>query len=75
MDHGLTTITATPVTCYFPDPGSAAVVLPMVNPAVPAHTWAAPHDLWSDWLAEIRAAGARGDFLAVLTIWVVAADV
>ena len=29
-------VTATPVTCLFDDPASAAVVLPMVNPTVPA---------------------------------------
>ncbi|MEV6342492.1 methyltransferase domain-containing protein [Actinoplanes sp. NPDC051851] len=72
---GLTGLTATPVTCLFGSPDSAAVVLPMVNPRVPEETWATPPGLRDEWLGRVEAAGARGDFLAVLTIWVVAANV
>jgi SAM-dependent methyltransferase len=68
---GLTGLTATPVTCLFVTPESAAVVLPMVNPRVPEDAWRTPAGLRDEWLAHVEAAGARGDFLAVLTIWVV----
>ncbi|GAA2696040.1 MULTISPECIES: methyltransferase domain-containing protein [Actinoplanes] len=72
---GLSDLTATPVTCLFGNPDSAAVVLPMVNPRVPEDTWRTPPGLRDEWLAHVEAAGARGDFLAVLTIWVVAGTV
>jgi SAM-dependent methyltransferase len=72
---GLTEVTAVPVTCVFGTPESAAVVLPMVNPAVPAESWSASSEVRSDWLAAVEAAGRRGDFLAVLTIWAVAGTV
>jgi SAM-dependent methyltransferase len=67
---GLDGVTATPVTCLFPDPGSAAVVLPFVNPAVPPALGMIPDAIRDQWFAEIASAGDRGDFLAVLTIWV-----
>ncbi len=68
---GLHEVTATPVTCLFGDPASAAVVLPMVNPMVPAEAWMTPPGVREEWFASVQAAGSRGDFLAVLTIWVV----
>ncbi|GAA1580457.1 methyltransferase domain-containing protein [Actinoplanes couchii] len=69
---GVRDLTATPFTCFFATPESAAVVLPMVNPDVPADAWATPPGLREEWLACVEAAGASGTFLAVLTIWVVA---
>lgn len=72
---GLTRLTATPVTCFFATPESAAVVLPMVNPEVPVEVWATPPGLRDEWLACVEAAGASGTFLAVLTIWVVTGTV
>jgi SAM-dependent methyltransferase len=69
---GLTDISATPVTCLFADPESAAVVVPIINPGVPADTGMVPVELRRPWFAAIADSGARGDFLAVLTIWVVA---
>ena len=72
---GLLDVAATPVTCLFDTPASAAVVLPMVNPMVPAEVWMTPPGVREEWLAEVDAAGARGDFLAVLTIWVVTGTV
>jgi SAM-dependent methyltransferase len=72
---GLGDIEATPVACLFGDPASAAVVLPMVDPAVPEAAGVIPGELRERWLAEVAAAGERGDFLAVLTIWVVAGTV
>jgi ubiquinone/menaquinone biosynthesis C-methylase UbiE len=72
---GLSGLTATPVTCLFGSPDSAGVVLPMVSPRVPAEAWHTPPGLREEWLAHVEAAGARGDFLAVLTIWVVAGSV
>jgi SAM-dependent methyltransferase len=71
----LTEVTATPVTCVFGDPASAAVVLPMVNPMIPAATWLTPPGVRDEWFTHVDEAGARGDFLAVLTIWVVTGTV
>ena len=72
---GVTELAVTPVTCLFDSPDSAAVILPMVNPRVPAHAWNTPSDVRERWFAEVAAAGVRGDFLAALTIWVVAGTV
>jgi len=68
-------VTATPVTCVFGDPASAAVVLPMVNPMVPEESWTTPAGIRDEWFTYVDAAGARGDFLALLTIWVVTGTV
>ncbi|HEU4348412.1 MAG TPA: methyltransferase domain-containing protein [Actinoplanes sp.] len=72
---GLSQIEAVPVTLYFDTPESAAVVLPMVNPNVPAEAGLWPDGVREAWLAEVDRAGRRGEFLAVLTIWVVAGRV
>jgi SAM-dependent methyltransferase len=71
----LSDVTATPVTCVFGDPASAAVVLPMVNPMVPEEAWSTPPGVRDEWFTYVDAAGARGDFLALLTIWVVSGTV
>ena len=71
----LSDVTATPVTCVFGDPASAAVVLPMVNPMVPEEAWTTPPGVRDEWFTYVDAAGARGDFLALLTIWVVSGTV
>jgi SAM-dependent methyltransferase len=68
-------VVATPMTCFFGDPASAAVVLPMANPMVPEKDWKTPPGVRDEWFTHLDAAGARGDFLAVLTIWVVAGTV
>jgi len=72
---GLTEVAATPVTCVFGTPESAAVVLPMVNPLVPADIWSVAPQVRQEWLTAVEAAGVRGTFLAVLTIWAVAGTV
>ncbi len=72
---GLRDLDVTPVTCFFADPESAAVVLPMVNPAVPPEAFMSADGLREKWLSEVAAAGRRGEFLAVLTIWVAAGTV
>ena len=54
-------VTATPVTCLFGDPESAAVVLPMVNAGVPEEAWTTPPGVRDEWFACVRAAGERGD--------------
>jgi SAM-dependent methyltransferase len=72
---GLAEVTATPVTCLFGDPASAAVVLPMVNPVVPEEAWTTPPGVRDEWFSYVGAAGDRGDFLAILTIWVVTGTV
>jgi SAM-dependent methyltransferase len=72
---GLSEVAAVPVTLCFDTPASAGVVLPMVNASVPAEAGALPEALRDDWLAAVAAAGARREFLAVLTIWVAAGTV
>jgi ubiquinone/menaquinone biosynthesis C-methylase UbiE len=73
--HGLREIVATPLTLVFDTPASAAVVLPMVNPAVPAESGMWPDGVRDTWLTAVDDAGGRGEFLAVLTIWVVVGTV
>jgi SAM-dependent methyltransferase len=75
VDARLADVTAVPVTCLFGDPASAAVVLPMVNPEVPQQAWMTPPGVREEWFSCVDAAGARGEFLAVLTIWVVVGTV
>lgn len=75
VDAHLADVEAVPVTCLFGDPASAAVVLPMVNPQVPQQAWMTPPGVREEWFSHVDAAGARGDFLAVLTIWVVVGTV
>src|SRR3954470_6716747 len=47
--HRLAEVLATPVTCLFADPGSAAVVLPMINPMVGPEDWMAPPGMRDEW--------------------------
>ena len=47
----------------------------MVDPNVPAEARLIPDGIREQWLAEVERAGRRGDFLAVLTIWVAAGTV
>ncbi|WP_432840549.1 methyltransferase domain-containing protein [Dactylosporangium sp. CA-092794] len=70
---GLAEVGAVPVALYFADPISAAAVLPMLNPMIPADAGLVPPALREEWFAALRAAGARGDFLATLTVWVASA--
>jgi SAM-dependent methyltransferase len=72
---GLTEVEATPVACFFGTPESAAPVLPFVDPAAPLGPMEWPDGLRDAWLAEVTRAGAAGEFLAVLTIWVAAGTV
>jgi ubiquinone/menaquinone biosynthesis C-methylase UbiE len=65
---------ATPVTCYFANVGATAPVLPMFNVQVAAETGMIPPEIHDDWFAAIDTAAARGEFLAALTIWVVAGN-
>jgi len=67
---GLGMVETTPVTCYFGDPASASVVLPMLNPAAPRDAFMPGDDIFDQWLAEVEQAGRRGEFLAALTLWV-----
>ena len=75
VGRGLAEVTATPVTCFFPDPASAGVVLPMLNPQVSQESWMTPDGLRERWFEQVDRAGADGEFLAVLTIWVVTGTV
>lgn len=75
LGAGARDLQATPVTCFFGTPESAAVVLPMVNPDVPAEAGMWPDGLRESWFADVARAGAAGEFLAVLTLWVAAGTV
>ncbi|GAA3456353.1 methyltransferase domain-containing protein [Dactylosporangium matsuzakiense] len=75
LHAGLRDVTAVPVALYFADPLSAAAVLPMVNPMVPAAAGLIPADLREEWFGALDEAGERGDFLATITMWVAAATV
>jgi ubiquinone/menaquinone biosynthesis C-methylase UbiE len=75
VSAGLTDVTATPVTCCFTHPVSAAAVLPILNPLVPAEVGMLRPDLRDRWFAEIDASAGRDEFLAALTIWVAAGSV
>ncbi|MCA2217732.1 methyltransferase domain-containing protein [Jidongwangia harbinensis] len=70
LARGLGDLAATPVTLFFGTPESAAAVLPFVDPAAPTGPVTWPEGLRERWLAEVERAGAAGEFLAVLTIWV-----
>ena len=72
---GLTGVRAIPVNLHFDEPSSAAVVLPMVNPNVPAEAGVLPAEIRAEWLDAVDGAGARGEFLATLTQWVVVGTV
>jgi SAM-dependent methyltransferase len=75
LGAGLTNLETRPVTCFFGTPESAAVVLPMVNPALPADAGMWPDGLRESWFAEVERAGSAGEFLAALTLWVAAGTV
>ena len=51
---------------------AAAVVMPYFDPALSADAGMVPGELRDKWFAEVAAAGERGEFIAVLTIWVAA---
>ncbi len=75
VGKGLRDVRALPVTCVFGDPASAGVVLPMVNPMVPEDVWPTGPGVRDKWFSHVDEAGARGDFLAILTIWAVVGTV
>jgi SAM-dependent methyltransferase len=72
---GLTDVTASPVVLYFDQPASAAPILGFVNPDVPREAGMVPDELREPWFAAVAEAQERGDFLAVLTMWVAAGTV
>lgn len=69
---GLAEVGTEPVTVVFTEPDRAAVLLPMIDPRVPAQARFVPDDRRDEWFDAIDASGRRGDFLAALTIWVAA---
>jgi SAM-dependent methyltransferase len=75
LTAGLGDVAATPVTMFFGTPESAAAVVPFVDPAAPTGLITWPEGLHERWLAEVARAGAAGEFLIVLTIWVAAGTV
>ena len=64
---GLKEVTVEPVSIPVTD--SAAAELPHFNPEA-MQMGRVPRELADPWLTALEAALARGDFLAVLTIWV-----
>jgi SAM-dependent methyltransferase len=72
---GAVDVAAVPVTCYFPNLNDAVRVVPIVEPASPINDVLIPVDLRGQWNDSLTAAESAGDFLAVLTIWVVAGAV
>jgi ubiquinone/menaquinone biosynthesis C-methylase UbiE len=68
--HGLTEVSAQPVTICFTDPDRAAAILPIFSPLVPPEAGMIPDDLRERWFEAIAASRARDEFLAVLTLWV-----
>lgn len=72
---GVHEVEATPFALVFDTPDSAGVVLPFVDPRVPPAAGMIPDELRGEWFAAVDAAGARGEFLATLTLWVAAGTV
>jgi SAM-dependent methyltransferase len=70
VQAGLTDVSARPITMCFPDPVSAAVILPMFNPEIPREVQLFPDEVRAPWFEAVSAAGARNEFLAALTMWV-----
>ena len=62
-------VTAEPVSIPVTDRATAEILIPLFNPEV-MQLGKIPGDLAVPWLTAFEAALARGDFLAVLTIWV-----
>jgi hypothetical protein len=66
---GLKEVTAEPVSIPVTDRATAEILIPLFN-AEAMQLGKIPGDLAGPWLAAFEAALARGDFLAVLTMWV-----
>jgi ubiquinone/menaquinone biosynthesis C-methylase UbiE len=68
---GLTSVTAQPVTMAMTDRHTVQTLHPAFSPRAIHNTLKAPAELADAWLAAVDEAFATGEFLAVLTIWVV----
>jgi ubiquinone/menaquinone biosynthesis C-methylase UbiE len=66
---GLKEVTAEPVSIPVTDRATAEPLIPLFNPEA-MQLGGTPSELAGPWLTAFEAALARGDFLAVLTIWV-----
>jgi SAM-dependent methyltransferase len=66
---GLKEVTAEPVSIPVTDRATAETLIPLFNPEA-MQLGRTPRELAGPWLTAFEAALARGDFLAVLTIWV-----
>jgi SAM-dependent methyltransferase len=67
---GLGDVSTQPIPLLFTDPASTGAVLPMFNPMVPPEARLVPDDLRERWFEAVAEAGARDEFLVVLTMWV-----
>jgi SAM-dependent methyltransferase len=68
---GLTEVIAEPVSIPMTDRATAETIHPAFNPLALKRLGTVPEELSEPWFSAFEAALARGDFLAVLTIWVV----
>jgi ubiquinone/menaquinone biosynthesis C-methylase UbiE len=68
---GVREVTAEPVTITLTDRLTAETIHPTFNPYFVRSTGMVPGELGEPWLTAFDAALERGDFLGVLTIWVV----
>jgi ubiquinone/menaquinone biosynthesis C-methylase UbiE len=68
---GLTSVTAEPVTITMTDRHTVQTLHPLFNPRVVHEVFEVPAELADAWFAALDEALANGDFLAVLTLWVV----
>ena len=66
---GLKDVTVEPVSIPVTDRATAEILIPLFNRQA-MHLAKVPAELAGPWLTAFEAALARGDFLAVLTIWV-----
>jgi ubiquinone/menaquinone biosynthesis C-methylase UbiE len=71
---GATHVEAIPVTCKFTSPAATTTVLPMFSTHLAPQTGMVPDEIHDEWFAAVAAAAERGEFLAALTIWVVAGN-
>ncbi len=67
---GLADVSARAVAMVFDSVESAATVVPFLGRDVPIEAALFPPELREQWSAAVDAATARGEFLAVLTMWV-----
>ncbi|MBA9004417.1 MULTISPECIES: methyltransferase domain-containing protein [Thermomonospora] len=69
---GMTEVTCEPVAFSFTGAADAATIVPLFNPDIPPEAGMLRGELHDRWLTAVAEADARGELLAVLTMWVAA---